>query len=184
MTAQNKQIIQFAVIALVIYAVWSYYFNREEIKKDKPFTKGYSVEQIEMRMTNEDGELSTKFKSPSLIRYTDSPVLFIDSPIVWTYENNKEHWLIKANKAELNTQTNKVELLDSVNAHSLDEKEPMVFITENLILDLSSKKAQTSDGISIQQAQSSMQGQIAHIDLKNKIIEVNNNVKAVYKSIK
>ncbi len=184
MTAQNKQIALFAVIALVIYAVWSYYFNREEIKKDKPFTKGYSVEQIEMRMTNEDGELSTKFKSPSLIRYTDSPVLYIDAPVVWTYENNREHWLIKANKAELNTQTNQVELLDNVNARSLDEKEPIVFVTKNLMLDLTSKKAQTSDGISMQQAQSSMQGQVAHIDLKNKIIEVNNNVKAIYKSIK
>jgi len=184
MTAQNKQIALFAVIALVVYAVWSYYFNREEIKKDKPFTKGYSIEQIEMRMTNADGEISTKFKSPSLIRYTDSPVLFIDSPIVWTYENNKEHWLIKANKAELNTQTNKVELLDDVNAYSLDEKESMVFTTKNLMLDLSSKKAQTSAGISMQQAQLSMKGQIAHIDLKNKIIEVNNNVKAVYKSNK
>ena len=52
------------------------------------------------------------------------------------------------------------------------------------MLDLTSKKAQTSDGISIQQEQFSMQGQVAHIDLKNKIIEVNNNVKAIHKSIK
>ncbi len=184
MSTQNKQIALFAVLALVIYAVWNYYFNREEIKKDKPFTKGYSVEKIEMRMTNQEGELSTKFKSPSLIRYTDSPVLFIDSPTVWTYENNTEKWLIKANKAELNTQTDKVELIDNVNAHSLNEKEPMDFSTNFLTLDLTNKKAQTTAGISMQQAQFSLQGQVAHIDLKNKIIEVNNNVKAIYKSIK
>ncbi len=184
MTAQNKQIALFAVIALVIYVVWSYYFNREEIKKDKPFTKGYSVEKIEMRMTNELGQLSTRFKSPSLIRYTDSPILYIDSPTVWTYEDNHENWLIKANKAELNTETNKVELIEDVNAHSLDANESMVFSSNNLVLDLSQHKAQTSHGVFMRQAQFSLTGQVAHIDLKKKIIEVNNNVKAIYKFIK
>jgi len=184
MTAQNKQIILFAVIALLTYAVWSKYFNREEVKKDKPFTKGYSVENIEMRMTNQLGELSAKFKSPSLIRYTDSPVLYIDTPVLWTYDNNVQQWQLNANKAELNTESNKVKLMDEVNAHTLNELEPMVIITESLILDLDSKKAHTTTGISMQQAQLSMRGQAADIDLKNKIIEVKNNVKAIYKSIK
>jgi len=183
MTRQMQNMLFFFVLALLSYAVYKYYFDPLELKSDKPFTKGYSVENVELKITDTQGHLSAKFKSPNLIRYTDSPLLFIDSPLFWTFKNNQEHWLIQSKKAEFNTDTQEVSLIDEVRAKTINDSSETQFKTPSLLVKLKDSSAFTDAGISLQQQQFNMSGQIAHFDLKNEILEVNKNVKAIYKPI-
>ena len=183
MTRQIQNMLFFFILALLSYALYKYYFDPLIITKDKPFTKGYSVENVELKITDEKGQLSAKFKSPNLVRYTDSPLLFIETPLFWTYNDNQEHWLIQSEKAEFNTDTNEVSLIDNVIAKTINDSSETRFKTASLLVKLEDSSAFTDAGISLQQKQFKMSGQIAHFDLKNEILEVNNNVKAIYKPI-
>ena len=181
MSKQTHHIVIFSMISLLSYGVWKYYFDREKTDIDKPFTKGYSVEKIELRITNEKGELTAKFKSPSLIRYTDNPILYIKAPLFWLYKEGKEQWEMQSEEAEYNAELNEVGLYDNLLAQSTTEEQTR-FEAMNLLLNLNNKKAHTSDGVRIIQQQFVMTGQNAYFDLDNELLEVNNDVKAVYKS--
>ena len=183
MTRQIQNMLFFFVLALLSYAVYKYYFDPLELKHDKPFTKGYSIENVELKITDANGHLSAKFKSPNLVRYTDSPLLFIETPLFWTYNDNHEHWLIESKKAEFNTDTNEVSLIDNVIAKTINDSSETRFKTPSLLVKLKDSSAFTDAGISLQKKQFNMSGQIAQFDLKNETLEVNNNVKAIYKPI-
>lgn len=184
MSKQVHHILVYFILALSSYALWKYYFDHDKVEVDKPFTKGYSVENIELKITDETGALTAVFKAPKLIRYTDSPIVHIDKPLFWTYEEGKQHWSIKSDKAEFNSDTQQVGLYENLIAQTVDDDSQISFNAENLLVDLKSKIAQTNDGISFKQQQLSMTGQIAQFDLKNDTLEVNNNVKARYKTKK
>lgn len=180
MTRQQQQIILFTILALISYVIWQRYFNAEEMTLDKPFTKGYSIENIEMRITDEKGYLTAKFESPNLTRYTDNSIIHIEKPLFWTYSDGKQHWFMESGKAEYNAENDEVNFIDKLSAKTINQNPNTYFEAENLLVNLKTKKANTSDGISFKQQQLSMTGQIAQIDLKNETLEVNNNVKAVY----
>ena len=184
MSKQAHHTIIFLILALLSYALWKYYFGEEAVEEIKPFTKGDSVENIELKITDETGALTAMFKSPKLIRYTDSPIVHITKPLFWTYEKGKQHWSIVSDKAEFNSDTQNVGLYDNLTAKTINTESQIEFNANNLLVDLKSKKANTTDGITIQQQNISMTGQIAQFDLKNETIEVNNNVKARYKTKK
>jgi len=179
---QAQQLIIFGVLALLTYGIWNYYFNHEIKEVTKPFTKGYSVKNIELKITDDSGMMTALFKSPELIRYTDSPIIHITNPLFWTYEKGKQHWTFKSDKAEYNPEAQQVGLYDNLIAKTVDENSQMMFSAKNLSVDLNTKKAITSDGILMQQKKYKMTGQIAKFDLQNEILEVNNNVKASYKA--
>lgn len=183
MTKQMQNMLFFFVLALISFAVYKYYFDPIIINKDKPFTKGYSIENVELKITDERGQLSAKFQSPNLIRYTDSPLLFIHTPLFWTYKNNQEHWLIQSEKAEFNTDTDEVSLIKDVIAKTINDSSETRFTTPSLLVKLKDSTAFTDAGVSLQQKQFNMSGQIAQFDLKNETLEVNNHVKAIYKPI-
>lgn len=182
MTKQTQQIILFALFALVSYGIWKYFFDREKLIQDKPFTKGYSVENVELKITDESGQLTARFISPNLTRYTDSPVLHINEPLFWTYHDGTEHWLLESQKAEYNTDKEEVDFSDKLMAHTVNVEHPTYFETNSLLLDLKNKNAYTDDGVVFKQNQMIMTGQIAQFDLTHETLEVNKNVKAVYKS--
>ena len=171
-------------MALSSYAIWNYYFGDEEIEEIKPFTKGYSVENIELKITDETGALTALFKSPRLVRYTDSPIVHINKPLFWTYEKGQQNWSIVSDKAEFNSDTQHVGLYDNLIAKTVNSDSQIEFNAQNLLVDLKSKIANTKDGVFIKQNVITMTGQIAQFDLKNETIEVNNNVKAIYKTEK
>ena len=174
----------FSLLALLSFAFWRYFIFQEDLKVDKPFTKGYSVENLELRITNDEGEMSAKFISPNLIRYTDSPEVEISKPKFWTYNLGDKQWLITSNSAKYNTKTNKVVLNEELMAKTINANTPTSFEADNLLVDLNTKLATTRDGILLKQQLLNMQGQVAKIDLNKQILEVNKNVKAVYKSPK
>ncbi|MCF6287773.1 MAG: LPS export ABC transporter periplasmic protein LptC [Proteobacteria bacterium] len=183
MTTQIRHIILFAIIALFSFAVWRYFVYQEETATDKPFTKGYSIADMELRITDATGAMSAKFISPDLIRYTDSPIIHIATPQFWTYNNGKEQWLITATNAEFNTILDEVHLQNNLLAKTIDADPLISFTAKNLIVNLATKFAHTDDEVFFKQQQLSMRGQSAKIDLNNKILEVNKNVKAIYKTV-
>lgn len=182
MTKQTQQIILFAIFALFSYGIWKYFFDREKFTQDKPFTKGYSIENIELKITDESGNFTARFTSPNLIRYTDSPVLFINSPLFWAYKDGKEHWLLESKNAEYNTDKEQVKFSENVVAHTISQEQPTSFEANSLLLNLKNKKAHTDDGVAFKQNDLNMTGQIAQFDLIQETLEVNKNVKAIYKS--
>ena len=182
MTNQSQNIVLFSLMALISYGLWKYYFDREQTVADKPFTKGYSVENIELKITDESGKLTAKFKSPNLIRYTDSPIVHIKNPLFWMYSDGTEQWQMQSDKAEYNAEINEVGLYENLKALSSNDNDNLTFEAKNLLVNLKNKSAHTSDGIRIKQQQFIMTGQNANFDLNNETLEVNNNVKAVYKS--
>ena len=184
MSRQSRHTLVFFILALFSYAVWKYFFDDEKVEVEKPFTKGYSVDNIELKITDETGALTGLFKAPKLIRYTDSPIVHIDKPLFWTYDKGKQHWSIVSDKAEYNADTQDIGLYENLVAKTVNNDSGLSFTAENLFVNLNTKMATTSDGISIKQKQNTMTGQIAKFDLKNEILEVNNNVKAVYKTKK
>ena len=144
MSKQAQHILLFAILALISYAIWKYYFDHEIVEADKPFTKGYSVDNIELKITDETGALTAMFKSPKLIRYTDNPIVHIDKPLFWTYENGKQHWSIVSENAEYNSDTLQVGLYENLKAQTVNDESQMLFEAENLMVDLKSKIAKTS----------------------------------------
>lgn len=182
MTKQTQQIVIFALFALVSYGVWKYFFDREKFIQDKPFTKGYSVENVELKITDESGQLTARFISPNLTRYTDSPVLHINDPLFWTYHEGKEHWLIKSTKAEYNTEKEEMAFSEKLLAQTVDVEQPTSFEANSLLLNLNNKIATTNDGVKFKQNNMIMTGQIAKFDLIQETLEVNTNVKAIFKS--
>jgi len=182
MTKQSQQIILFAMLALASYGVWKYFFDREKFIQDKPFTKGYSVENVELKITDDYGQLTAKFTSPNLTRYTDSPVLFIKQPLLWTFREGKEHWLLESPMAEYNTDKEEVIFSKKLMANTINENKPTSFEANSLLLKLKNKMATTNDGVVFKQNNMIMTGQIAQFDLTQETLEVNENVRAVYKS--
>jgi LPS export ABC transporter protein LptC len=183
MTQQIKQILFFTLLTLLSYAVIKYFFSYEKPIADKPFTKGYSIENIEMKITDDEGLLTAEFKAPTIIRYTDDPKLFINKPLFWLFNNGEKNWVIQSNKAEYNAESENVTLIGDLIAKSTLGDSFKQFEAKNLTISLKDKIAKTEDGISLKQQQFTMTGQIANFDLKNDILEVNTNVKAIYKPI-
>ena len=179
---QIQQIVLFVLFALFSYGVWKVFFDREKFAQDKPFTKGYSIENVELKITDESGNLTAKFTSPNLTRYTDSPVLHINSPLFWTYSEGKDHWLLESQNAEYNTEKEQVDFITKVVAHTVNEEQPTSFEANTLLLKLKSKNAYTNDGVMFKQNDMVMTGQIAQFDLIQETLEVNKNVKAIFKS--
>lgn len=184
MSQQIRQIIIFSAIALFIYGVWQYFFNKEELIQDKPFTKGYSIENLELKITDDLGKLTGKFISPSLVRYTDSTIMHINKPLFWTYKDGVKHWEVKSNIAEFNPAKNEINFLEELVAKTINDDSITEFTANSLLIDLKNNLASTKDGIYLKQQNFAMTGQIAQFNLKNETLEVNNNVKAVYKSTK
>ena len=182
MSDQLKQTVFFGFLALMSYGLYRYFFSYEEALQDKPFTKGYSVENITLKITDEDGFLTAKFKSPSLIRYTDDPSIHILNPVFWTYKNGKMQWQINAEKALYNAEDEEVFLSDKLIAKTVDTQVATKFEAQNLKINLKTKKAQTTDGIKLEQESFKMSGKVALINMNTQQIEVNNNVKAIYKA--
>ena len=170
------------MLALISYAVYKYYFDRLEIIEDKPFTKGYSVENIELKITDEKGQLSAKFKAPNIISYTDSPIINISTPLFWTYKKGVQQWVLKSNKAEYNSSESTVLLSEKVMAQTIGKDNDSNFEANNLLVNLTTNMATTNDGIKFKQDLFNMTGQIATFNLEKEILEVNNNIKAVYKA--
>ena len=184
MTKQTKQILIFFIFAVLSYAVWKIYIYQEPIVEDKPFTKGYSVDSLELRITDEDGKISAKFISPSLISYTDNDLVFIETPELWTYEEGKQNWQFNSKHAEYNHKQDKIMLKEQVKAMSLSEDSKINFSSKDLRIDLKNKHAETENGIIVKKELFSMTGDKADFDFKNDKIEVKNNVKVIYKSSK
>lgn len=182
MRQQTKHILFFLVGALLSYAVWKFFFDREPVIQDKPFTKGYSVDQFELEITDEHGEFVAKFISPNLTRYTNSDTVLIDSPNFWTYENNSEGWFFESDSAEYDYKNEQVKLIDNVMAKSLDEIETIELNASDMMVNLSTKIAQTENGVLIQKDTLNLKGQKALFDLTNNQLTVNENVQVVYKS--
>ena len=132
MTKQTKQIYFFLLLAIISYSVWKIFFDQEIVVKDKPFTKGYSVDNLELRITDEEGNLSAKFNSPSLIRYTDSEQVLIKSPELLTFENGQQNWQFNSIKAIYNHKIDKVSLIDDVTAVNKNEKSKINFTSNDL----------------------------------------------------
>ena len=184
MTRQIRHIIAFSVIALASYSIIQYFFDEKEINKDEPFTKGYAIENLEMKITDDSGKFTAMFKSPGLVRYTDNPLIYVEKPLFWLFDKGKKNWQVNAQKAEYDVSGEKIKFIDKVKARSLNTQPVSLLAAKNLSLDLKKKKANTSSGILFKQGQLTMQGQIAQFDLKNEILEVNNNVNAIYKAKK
>jgi LPS export ABC transporter protein LptC len=102
--------------------------------------------------------------------------------LFWTYENGQQHWSIVSDKAEYNSDTSVIGLYENLTAKTVNDESQILFNAKNLLVDLNTKIANTSDGITLNKQQLTMTGQIAKFDLTNETIEVNNNVKAVYKT--
>ncbi len=183
MTQHIRQVVLFSFLAFASYGIYKYYFDPLEIEQNKPFTKGYSVENIELKITNDVGKLSAKFQSPSIIRYTNDPTILIANPLFWTYKNGIEHWLLSAQKGTFNSDSRVVFMDQNVEAKTINELSKMAFKANDLIIDLSSNMAKTENGISLNKTQFSMSGSVAQFDLENEILSVKDNIKAVYKPI-
>lgn len=184
MTRQQKHILLFLVLAILIYSIWQIFFNLEKQKSNKPFTKGYSVENLELKITDESGKLVGKFTSPGLIRYTDSELILISKPKMWTYDDAKQHWQIFSEKAEYNNKTNEINFTEELKASSILGDKKSSFTANSLLVKLDNSTAYTNNGIVFNQTPFTMSGEIAKLDMKKEILEVNDNVKAIYKSSK
>ena len=112
------------------------------------------------------------------------PLIFIEKPLLWTYVTGNEQWKIEANKGEYDAESNQIKLIDSLQAQLQNSETNRKFNAQDLMINLENKHAFTDNGITISENQFKLSGQIAKLDLSTNLIEVNKNVKAIYKSAK
>lgn len=182
MSQQLRHILFFLFAGFLTYSVWKYYFDREPEVQDKPFTKGYSVENLELQVTDENGDFVAKFVSPNLMRYTDSDTVHVEKPRMYAYSNQQESWQFDSLKADYDHKRNTVKMMQDVSVKQLNSAKQIQLKFQNLLVDLHEKKAETDSGVELEKETFNMVGERAWFDFINEKIEVKGNVKVVYKT--
>ena len=95
------QLMVFTVLAFVSYAVYDKYYGSDSETQFKPFTKGYSLEGVVIRTSDEAGEITSTIESPSMIHYADTEISVINEPRYTIHEKTGD-WIFTSNKGEIN----------------------------------------------------------------------------------
>ncbi len=170
MLGQYRQLLVFAILAGVSYAVYEYAFAQEKQMTFKPFTKGYALYDSVVQITDDDGQIHSTIKSPEMIHYADSQLTTIESPQVVMVQNESQ-WTMRSSVATINESQTAIHFPDVVTVTN-DASPPLALETSDMTVYPEQKTTQSPAAIVIHQAGRKISGVGSKIDFNNELIEV------------
>ena len=166
-----KSVLIFAVLAAGSYGLYEYKFSDDSAWEFKPFTKGYSLFDSEIQITDEEGQIHTTISSLEIIFYADSEETKIKKPQI-TYQAGNSRWHLDSESALINATQSEINFPQKVFLNSLNPENKTEIITRALTLYPETKMAKTQAELSMVSDYMSMTGKGSVIDLTKQQIEV------------
>lgn len=100
-TGRWIQLVVFALLATLSYAIFNQFFSQDTSIEYEPFTKGYSLEGVVMRSSNEAGDIVSTVESPLVIHYADTEMSVIKEPRYIMHQSDGD-WVFESEQGEIN----------------------------------------------------------------------------------
>ena len=162
----------FGILAIVSYAIYNKYYAPEFDTEYEPFTKGYSLEGVIIRNSNESGEITSTIESPSMIHYADTELSEIKSP-KYTMHQSDGDWVFTSVVGEINKGQTTIyfpELVDL--SFDSETTEAVAIQTSQLTIDLNEKTGVTDSKISVKRPGLFLTGLGSVINFTDQSIEI------------
>ncbi len=167
-----KQLLLFAVLALLSYIVYERYYQSDSVRSFEPFTKGYSLEGVVIKSTDESGQVVTTVESPLVIHYADSETTVIEQPRVRLHQDGGD-WLFTSSAGELNADQSQIYFPAQVLLKLMGGPAQAVDIaTSGLTVDVIDKTGTTAQAINVNKIGMLLQGLGAVVDFKQQEINI------------
>ncbi len=166
------QLTVFGLLAVVSYAIYDNFFGTESATQYEPFTKGYSLEGVVIRTSDESGEIVSTMESPSMVHYADTEISMIESP-KYTLHQNDGDWIFTSAKGEINKGQTEVffpELVDL--SFDSKETEAVNIQTSQLRIEIIKKIGVTDENISVKRPGLILTGLGSLINFNDHSIEI------------
>ncbi|MCX7554627.1 LPS export ABC transporter periplasmic protein LptC [Marinicella sp. S1101] len=182
--ARIKQLLLFGLLAVVTFAVYDNFFADKESPLFQPFTKGYSLQQVVIETSDEQGQIVTTIKSPAVIHYADSKKTLIRQPNITLHENDGD-WVFQSAVGEINPNQTEIYFPEQVflelNESDINANE-MTIETSQLLVNLNDKVGKTAALINMKQLGAAMKGKGAVVDFNRQEIEILSEMYAEFKN--
>lgn len=182
--ARLKQLLLFGLLATVTFAVYDNLFADKESQLFQPFTKGYSLQQVVIETSDEQGQIITTIESPAVIHYADSKKTVIRQPNITLHEDDGD-WVFQSAIGEINPNQTEIYFPEQVliELDETDTNSNELFIeTSQLMVNLSSKMGTTGAAINMKQLGAAIKGIGAVVDFDRQEIEIISEMYAEFKN--
>ncbi len=166
------QLFAFALLALISYAIYDKFYGIESGTQYEPFTKGYSLEGVIIKTSDESGFITSTLVSPSMIHYADTEKSVIESP-QYTLHQEDGNWVFNSSVGEINKGQTEVYFPESVELFlDVPEPESISIHTSQLNVVINSKTGKTEQRIDIKRPGLLLTGLGSLIDFNDHSIEI------------
>ncbi|MFC3193568.1 LPS export ABC transporter periplasmic protein LptC [Marinicella sediminis] len=167
-----RQLILFAVMALGSYAIFDMYHSKEDAFSYEPFTKGYSIEGVIIRNSDESGRIVSTIQAPSVIHYADSGMTLINQPRYRMHQADGD-WLFSSESGEINEAQTELFFPQAVTLELEDVTTDRVLIeTSELTINLKQKTGTSQQKLKVTQPGAVLQGVGSVIKFEQQEIEI------------
>lgn len=142
----------------------------------------YTVENFSLTATREDGSLHYISKGEQLTKWANNPKSSALGVWMEMHSNEQEHWMLKANEADINQQQELAWLRGNVviTREAMQDKPAIRITTEQLDMDLKNDRVQSDADVFMKQGESTITGTGLRADFNRGSLQLNANVRGVY----
>ena len=162
----------FALLALFSYGVYDRYFGQSTEVEYEPFTKGYSLEGVVMKTSDEEGRIISTIESPAIVHYADTEISVITEPKYTLHQQNGD-WVFESKVGEISPDQTELYFSGKVNL-LLDSKtqDKVTIETSDLRVNVENKTGVGRGAINVDKPGLMMTGVGSKIDFTSQTIEV------------
>jgi len=179
-----KQIVSLSIfLVLAVIVLWSItgdYNTSNQLQpvKSKQYAEVF-MNQFEMTAMDENGNPDYILNGSYLQRYNDSDDTEIQQPVLQLLRKKKQ-WKLSADKAILNDKNETLQLIDNVVMQQQNIEPAVTIRTQNLLINATTKIAQTKAQVDITQGKSRLQSKgMIYNDITSEL-ELSSNVSGYY----
>lgn len=169
-----KQLLLFALLAVLSYGLYERYFNDSKEQKYQPFTKGYALTGVVIKSTDDDGKVVTTIQSPAITFYADSERTIIEQPHIKLHEPNGD-WVFESEVGEINPNRTEIYFPNEVRVNlenSKAEAETVKINTSALTVDVTKKTGKTAELLSMAEPGMALKGVGAVVNFIHQEVEI------------
>ena len=175
-----RQLLTFTLLALGSYAVYETWHSEDSGFAYEPFTKGYSIEGVVIRNSDEDGHIVSTITAPSVIHYADSGLTVINQP---RYRMHQEagDWVFSSATGEINQSQTKLYFPQEVLLElDVAEEDKVSVNTRQLTVDLDQQTGSSPENLTVSQPGVLLRGVGSVIRFEQQEIEILEDVYAEF----
>ena len=122
-----------AIVVADLYKDESSRIDRLQVPVDTNELPDYYMEQLSIKLFNDDGQLKASINSPTLIHYASQSQAEIQEPEIQLYTVNNQMWNLQAVRGRILDESQDIALEQDVTISlSQDNNNPLNFTTNNL----------------------------------------------------